>query len=145
MRKRVRREKRKEKERKKRKEKKRKEKKRKRKKKKEKEKRKKKKKKESAAKYDQLTKAVRAHGNFIEQVIPNVILVALLELNGEQSPNTIHGLLATLLASRILHSEFGINGPNGLSNGRPLGTFMSYIVTIIASSLHIYTNSKLLF
>ena len=51
---------------------------------------------------DDLTRAIRAHGNFIEYVPLSLILIALAELNGA-APVALHGLGAFLVIGRLLH------------------------------------------
>jgi len=100
--------------------------------------------KEIAKKYLPIMQAVRAHGNFLEQIVPNVILLALLEYNGF-NPTYLHGLYIALTISRVLHTEFGIRAPDTLGFGRALGTVASIGVTVIASILNIANNYSKIF
>ena len=64
---------------------------------------------------DVLSRAVRAHGNFIEYAPIGLILMALIELNGAPA-GLLHGLGAALVIGRLLHA-WGLSGSVGVSFG----------------------------
>lgn len=49
-------------------------------------------------------------------------LAGLAEINGANR-KVITGALSALFTLRILHTEFGIMGPEGMGPGRPVGYF----------------------
>ena len=76
-----------------------------------------------------LYKAVRAHGNFAENVPLAFTFAAIAELNGAR-PACLSCALGALFVFRVLHVEFGLYGPNAVGNGRPIG-FLGTTGTII--------------
>ena len=74
-----------------------------------------------------MLRAIRAHGNFIEYVPMALILLALLELNGE-SAAMLHGFGGTLVVARISHAP-GLNARN-TTKLRQIGMVLTYVVLI---------------
>ena len=79
-----------------------------------------------------LKKAVRVHGNFIENVPLALILLGLLEVNGE-GPVLLHILGSCLLLGRVLHA-YGLSRTHRSSFGRFTGTALSLIVIALSSA-----------
>ena len=71
---------------------------------------------------DPLHLASRAHQNFLENIPLAFIFTLVAELNGGNKKALNYGM-AALLALRILHVEFGLNGQNTLGVGRPIGYY----------------------
>ena len=71
---------------------------------------------------DPLFVASRCHQNFVENVPLAFLLAAVVELNGGNR-KVLTGALSSLLALRILHSEFGLLGKGAMAFGRPVGYF----------------------
>lgn len=73
---------------------------------------------------DVLSRAVRAHGNFIEYAPIALILMALIELNGGPAA-LVHGLGLALVIGRLLHA-WGLSGSVGVSFGRVAGSIATW-------------------
>ena len=78
---------------------------------------------------DELLRAIRVHGNFTEQVPMTLIGLVLMEMQGMHFI-ILHILGIALLIGRILHVK-GITASAGVSNGRFLGSFITFAVQII--------------
>ncbi|KAI1383115.1 membrane-associated, eicosanoid/glutathione metabolism protein [Hypoxylon trugodes] len=78
---------------------------------------------------DPLQQATRAHQNFVEYVPLALVLAGVAELNGAD-PKTLRNLLATLLAARVLHADFGLRQRDAHGIGRPLGFYATAVVTV---------------
>ncbi|KAI6086249.1 membrane-associated, eicosanoid/glutathione metabolism protein [Hypoxylon rubiginosum] len=72
--------------------------------------------------YGPLQLATRAHQNFAENVPLALVLAAVAELNGAE-PGRLATGLAVLFGLRVLHAEFGLNRPDALGIGRPVGYY----------------------
>ncbi|NVK18957.1 MAG: MAPEG family protein [Methylocystaceae bacterium] len=79
---------------------------------------------------DELTRAIRAHGNFIEYVPLCLLLMAFGELNGA-SDWTVHITGAILLISRILHSISLVKGILKMRIWGMTATFLSLTSALI--------------
>jgi len=80
----------------------------------------------------EMLQITRAHGNLIEYALFFLILSFLLETVG-QIPNLATGLLGDFfIASRIAHA-YGITRPEGKSNFRAAGSFVTVAVLLIQS------------
>ena len=89
----------------------------------------------------EMLQITRAHGNLIEYALFFLILSFLLETVG-QIPNLATGLLGDFfLASRIAHA-YGITRPEGKSNFRAAGTFITMAVLLI-QSIYLYNQDYL--
>jgi len=64
--------------------------------------------------------AVRAQGNFAENVPLSLILIALSEINGAPTW-VIHSGLALLFTARVAHVELGLKGKHAFQGGRLFG------------------------
>lgn len=85
---------------------------------------------------DELSRAVRVHGNFIEYVPIAVTLMALVELNGGPSL-LVHGLGLALVIGRLLHA-WGLSGSVGVSVGRVAGTIATWATIGVGALFAIY-------
>lgn len=75
----------------------------------------------------EMLKAIRAHGNFVEYVPMALILLVILEINGE-SAAVLHGFGATLVVARLCHAP-GLNSQN-TTRLRQTGMVLTYGVLI---------------
>lgn len=83
-----------------------------------------------------MTKAVRAHGNFIEYVPLAVITIGLIEMAG--GPKwLLHGMGIVLLVARVLHAQ-GLYQTVGQSFGRLAGTSLTWIVLAVGGIACLY-------
>ncbi len=76
--------------------------------------------------------AVRAHGNFCEYVPLGVVLLLALEASAALPATILHVLGVALVVGRLLHGFFGLNRSAGSSQGRIIGTLLTWLM--IASS-----------
>lgn len=76
----------------------------------------------SASRNNKLYKATRCHKNFAENVPLAFVLAAVSELNGGNR-KVLSTALSALFVFRVLHSEAGILGAEGVGPGRPIGYF----------------------
>lgn len=84
----------------------------------------------------EMKRAVRAHGNAVENIPAACILLILLELNSlNPLLLNIFGLL--FLLSRIAHA-WGLSIKNGPSFGRFYGTLVSWLTVLTMAFLNIY-------
>lgn len=83
-----------------------------------------------------MTKAIRAHGNFIEYVPLAVITIGLTEMAG--GPKwLLHGMGLVLLVARVLHAQ-GMYQTLGRSFGRLAGTSLTWIVLAVGGVSCLY-------
>lgn len=82
---------------------------------------------------EELARAVRAHGNFIEQT-PLILLMILALDYTTQSILLIHFLGASLIIGRLLHA-YGISQSAGKSFGRIVGMLSTFCVGLICSGM----------
>lgn len=79
----------------------------------------------------EMTKRVRAFGNFVEYVPLIVVLIALGEMLG--SPRwLLHATGIALVAARLFHA-WGLNRTTGTSAGRFVGTNLTWIALAAAA------------
>ena len=86
---------------------------------------------------DDLQKAIRAHGNFIEYVPICLILLAIAELNTSLVA-LLHFAGAVLLAGRVLHA-YGIIKSSGASKPRIYGMLCTFLVMLILSIWNLFS------
>ena len=79
----------------------------------------------------QLEVAIRRHANWAEHVPFELLLMALLELNGG-SAALLHGLGLVLLAARVVH-PFGLKADTMRVPARGIGAFATMLVTLVAA------------
>ena len=78
-----------------------------------------------------LHRAIRAHGNAVENVPVILVLLVILELSGA-GVILLHGVGAGLLLGRVLHG-FGLSRSGGTSIPRLVGTMLTWTVLIVAA------------
>jgi uncharacterized protein len=83
-----------------------------------------------------LAQAIRAHGNFAEQVPLALLLIGFVEAFGYRAP-AIQGLGGVLLVARLL-SAWGLNSSLGQTFGRQAGTGLTVLVNAVAAVLILY-------
>jgi len=79
----------------------------------------------------QLGRAIRVQGNFVEYVPMALILLGLIEWMGRK-PWIVYALGIALVLSRIIHA-WGLY--SGVFNGRVVGTTITWIVLAVAGLL----------
>ena len=84
-----------------------------------------------------MRQAIRAHGNFAEQVPLALILFALAEMNGAPRM-ALYGLAGLLVIGRLA-SAMGLSGSTGISTGRQAGAGMTIIYMVGTALLIGYT------
>lgn len=82
---------------------------------------------------EELTRAIRVQANFTEYVPLTLLLIVLIEMNGN-SAMVIHGLGSALLISRVLHAT-GLSRSSGLSTARFVGILGTWMVLAISSAI----------
>jgi len=82
--------------------------------------------------HPELSRAVRAHANFIEYVPLALILLLILEYRGIPAW-ALHGLGGSLFLGRVLHA-WGLSQRAGTSFGRAIGIVLT-LLCILAASL----------
>jgi uncharacterized protein len=80
-----------------------------------------------------LARAIRVQGNFVEYVPTALLLILFVELAGF-SAWLVHVLGVTLLGGRVWHAQ-GLGGSSGSSQGRFVGTFLSWLTIGTAAIL----------
>ena len=83
--------------------------------------------------HDRLTKAIRAHGNFIEYVPMALILMAFLEVD-QTAHWVLHIFGVALVLGRIMHG-IGIMSDKAVNAGRFYGSALTWLVILVASLL----------
>lgn len=83
--------------------------------------------------HEELTLAIRAHGNLLEQAPLALLLLLLLELSGARA-QLLAVLGGMLLVGRLLHA-WGLSHKSGKSFGRFYGTSITWLMMIITSVL----------
>lgn len=79
----------------------------------------------------QLARAIRVHGNAVEQAVPTMALLIVLPLLAAPLW-AIHLLGATTLLGRVLHAA-GLGKSEGVTLGRQIGMILSWTAIILAS------------
>jgi uncharacterized protein len=74
----------------------------------------------------ELLRAIRAHGNAVEWILPMLLLLLIAELN-HASHMFLHACGVVFLAARVFHAV-GLSGNAGASGGRLAGTVVSWLV-----------------
>lgn len=84
---------------------------------------------------DDLSRRIRAHGNFAEYVPFALLLLFMLDYQ-QVNVYWLHGLCIALVISRLMH-PLGIMYTTGVSVLRGGGTLLTFAVLLIASILNI--------
>jgi uncharacterized membrane protein YecN with MAPEG domain len=83
-----------------------------------------------------LLRRIRAHGNFAEYVPILLLMIAMLELGG-QDKMLLHGLGATLVVARLLHGV-ALSFTESWKFGRFYGTLLTFILLPVCGGLCIW-------
>lgn len=81
----------------------------------------------------ELQRTIRVQANFTEYVPLTLILILLVEMNGN-SPAVVHSLGIALVVSRALHAA-GLTASEGISTARFVGILGTWLTLAIASSI----------
>ncbi|MEC7644180.1 MAPEG family protein [Idiomarina sp.] len=84
-------------------------------------------------KVEELQRAVRAHGNFIEYVPLMLLMLALIEFNGVGS-TWIYALGSALTIARIAHAV-GLSSNAGVSWPRSVGVLGTFSVLLLQAGI----------
>ena len=82
--------------------------------------------------------AVRCHANFCEYAPLALILLLTLELSGAVAGWLLHGLGIALVLGRVLHGFFGLNRSAGTSQGRFIGTLLTWLMLLVSAMIAIW-------
>ena len=86
--------------------------------------------------HEDLTRAIRAQGNFTEYVPLALLLIGFVELGG-MSSWVVHTLAGGLLASRLIH-YWGITARK--DPGRGIGATVTWIVLVVSGLIVLYKH-----
>ena len=84
----------------------------------------------------QMAQAIRAHGNFTEQVPLAVLLLVLAEALGA-APMVVHGIGVVLVVARVL-SAIGLSRSQALTMPRQSGAGLTILSVVAASATVLY-------
>ena len=84
----------------------------------------------------ELKKRIRAQANAIEYLPLALLLLLCLEWN-QTLPSILHACGIVLIASRVFHA-FGLSRTGGLSQGRLIGTAVTWTVMLVMAVLLIW-------
>lgn len=87
-----------------------------------------------------LRRAIRVHGNFIENVPICLILMALMEMSRVSTP-VLHAFGVLLLVSRLWHA-YGLAKQPNITPGRRYGMVGTYLFQLGAALLLIWEFAK---
>ena len=88
-----------------------------------------------------LARAIRAHANAVEWVVPLLLLMLIAELN--RAPAVLlHGCGIVLLIARVLHAT-GLRRTTGRSTGRFAGAGLTYLMVIVLAAWNLWTFLRL--
>ena len=76
-----------------------------------------------------LARAIRAHGNLIENAPLMLLLLLLAELSQALSATWLHAAGVVIVVGRLLHAA-GLTRSGGTSPGRLIGTVLSWIALL---------------
>ncbi|MEO8739779.1 MAG: MAPEG family protein [Casimicrobiaceae bacterium] len=89
-----------------------------------------------------LTRAIHAHGNAVEWMLPMLLLLLIAELN-HTSHLLLHVCGVAFVFARIAHAV-GLTRHHGESSGRKLGTLVSWTVIAVLAILNIVDFTRTL-
>lgn len=84
----------------------------------------------------ELARRVRAHANAVENLLPGLLLLLLLELFA-LPPLWLHLAGATLLLGRLLHA-MGLSRSGGVSAGRAVGMVLTWAALLVMALLALW-------
>ena len=85
--------------------------------------------------HEELLRAIRVQGNFIEYVPIALLLIVAADLVGHEKW-TVHAMGIALLVGRVCHA-YGLARDSGESVGRLIGTSLTYLVLLAGAALAI--------
>ena len=85
--------------------------------------------------HDELNRAIRVHGNFIEYVPIALILLLLGELQSAPA-YTLHGIGLMIIAGRLSHA-YGLPGGRKLSSFRVAGMLLTFAALLSGAALNL--------
>lgn len=86
--------------------------------------------------HEDLMRAMRAQGSFIEYVPLALLLIGIVEWGG-MNPWVVHTLAGGLLASRLIH-YWGITARK--DPGRGIGATVTWLVLVVSGLIVLYQN-----
>jgi uncharacterized membrane protein YecN with MAPEG domain len=84
---------------------------------------------------DELERAIRVHGNFIEYVPLALLLLALVESQGA-APWFLHATGLVLIVARLLHAQ-GLSQSPGRTPGRFIGTSLTWLLLLLLAGANL--------
>ena len=85
---------------------------------------------------EDLMRAIRAQGNFIEYVPLALLLIGMVEWDGMR-PWVVHTLAGSLLASRLIH-YWGLTARK--DPGRGIGATVTWLVLVVSGVILLYRH-----
>lgn len=82
----------------------------------------------------ELNRAVRVHGNALENLPISLILLLIAELAGVLSTTLLAVVAAVIVIARLLHA-WGLSHSEGASNGRFIGTLANWLAILLLSGM----------
>jgi uncharacterized protein len=82
--------------------------------------------------------AVRCHANFCEYVPLALLLLLALEASGSVAAGLLHGLGLGLVLGRVLHGFLGLNRSAGTTQGRFIGTLLTWLMLTVAALMAVW-------
>ena len=90
----------------------------------------------------ELQRAIRAHGNAVEWLLPGVLLLLVADLN-RAGPLLLHLCGVALIAGRVLHA-IGLSRSAGASFGRMAGSLLSWGAVVVLALWNLWAFVRLL-
>jgi uncharacterized membrane protein YecN with MAPEG domain len=88
-----------------------------------------------------LLRAIRAHANAVEWVLPVLLLMLVAELN--RAPLLfLHVCGIALVVGRVLHA-LGLRRTGGLSHGRFIGTGLTWLTLVVLAAWNLWAFVRL--
>jgi uncharacterized protein len=89
----------------------------------------------------ELARAIRAHANAVEWVLPLLLLMLIAELN--RAPALLlHACGIVLVVARVLHAT-GLRGSAVRSSGRTVGAGLTYVTVIVLALWNLWAFARL--
>jgi uncharacterized membrane protein YecN with MAPEG domain len=90
--------------------------------------------------HDDLTKAIRIHGNAIETIPVALILMACAE-STKLGPIFLHSAGIVLIFARLYHAH-GLSRSSGSSKGRKYGTLLTWLVVCCLGGYNLFVFAR---
>ncbi len=91
--------------------------------------------------HPQLARAIRAHANAVEWVLPVLLLLLVAELN-RAPPLLLHACGIVLVIARVLHA-FGLSRTAGSSSGRFAGAGLTWATLAVLAAWNLWAFVRL--